>query len=412
MNTNEPGDVLIKRLSLYNKALSAEMNPLDQLMGFDIFEDMSKPTMYATFVFNDAINLLENFPIIGEEVIEVEIETPGMSKSTTFRFRTFEVANVQKELNGKSLIYTLRCVSEEHLYNGSSLITQSFEDTLSNMVPAVLKNYLRSNKQVIVDQTKGIQTLVIPKINPLQTIDMIRQRAVSVEYTASSYVFFENQAGFNFKTIEGLIKASKKTIGAREYNAQENPMGSKQSQANAYRTILNYQNIARADSNRKAAQGVYKAITNVFDMNEKVFSSASFDMASIFKKLEKVGDGKQIPNTPEFIEEFSTGVPKQFFVPKDSLRPDNFIDTMVAVRNSFAVLLNSDTTRVQIHGDTGLKVGDMITLNLPQATGLTAKRKRDKLSSGNYLIIRLRHSITPSTRSKHSIVFDCVKMGI
>jgi hypothetical protein len=319
---------------------------------------------------------------------------------------------VQKDGNGKSVSYAVRCVSEEHLRNGSNLVKQSFTDTVSNIVPVILSNYLSSKKAMIVDETKGIQTIAFPKLNPLQSIDMLRQRAVSSSFPTSSFVFFENQSGFNFKTIEGLIKDGKPNIGSRVFNAQQNTMGNKDTQAKSFRTILDYKAVAKSDSNKKAALGVFKAVTKSFDLNTKDFGSADFDVKDIFSKIQKPGDGKQIPNSDSFIEEFATGTPKQFFVPKDTTRPDNFIDTMIAARNSFAVLLNSEVTRVLIHGDTGLKVGDLVSLLLPSPTGTTDRKKDDQLSSGNYLIIRLRHIITTGTKPKHQIAFDCVKMGL
>lgn len=412
LSTTEPGDVLIKSLSIRNKTLNAEINPLDQLTGVDIYEDMSKPTMFAVFIFTDSIGMLSTFPIIGEETISIEIQTPGISSSTTYTFRSFEVTGVQKDGNGKSVSYAVRCVSEEHLRNGSNLVKQSFNDTISNMVPVILSNYLSSKKSIIIDETKGIQTIAFPKLNPLQSIDMIRQRAVSATYPSSSYVFFENQAGFNFKTIEGLIKDGKPNIGSREFNAQQNVMGNKITQAKAYRTILDYKTIAKSDSNKKAALGVFKAVTKSFDLNTKDFGSSNFDIKDVFSKLQKPGDGKQIPNSDDFISEFGSGTPRQFFAPKDTTRPDNFIDTMIATRNSFAVLLNADVTRVMVHGDTGLKAGDLVSLILPTPTGTTDRKKDDPMASGNYLVVRLRHIITTGTKSKHKVVFDCVKMGI
>lgn len=408
----EPGDVKIKRVELFNKKLNASVNPFDQITGIDIFEDMSKPTLYAAVFFNDNIGLIESFPIIGEEEFTIEFQTPGINSTTTYKFRSFELSNVQKNPNGKGATYTLRCVSEEHLYNGSQLITKSYTDIISNIVPNVLSSYLNSKKEMIVDKTKGIQTLAIPKINPLQTIDMCRLRAVSAEYPTSSYVFFENQAGFNFKTIEGLIKEGKKTIGSRTFNANQNVMGSKDAMTDAYRTILDYQQIQSTDSNKKAAEGAFKAVTSVFDISTKSFSKENFDVKDIFNKIQKMDKSSQIPNTDDFIDKFGSGVPKTFFIPKDTLRPDNFIDTMIAARNSFAILLNSNVTRVLIHGDSGLKVGDMVALHLPSPTGTTGRKKEDQMTSGNYLITRLRHMITPSSKSKHQIVFDCVSMGI
>lgn len=409
----EPGDVLIKRVELSNKNFGASMNPLAQLIGVDIWEDMSKPTMYAEFTFQDNLNLLQNFPIIGEENISIEIQTPGIQKSTTFTFRTFEVANVHRDFNGKGITYVVRCVSDEHLRAGSSLIKESQTDVVSNMVPYILAKYLDSTKKFIVDEAKGIQTIAFPKINPLKAIDMLRQRAVSKEYASSAYVFFENQAGFNFKTVEGLIKDGKPTIGSRTFNAQQNSMANKIALANSYRTIKKFENLSKSDGNKKASMGVYKAVTKTFDLNTKSFESKDFSLKEVFDKFQKPGAGKmQIPNSDDFIKTYGEGVPKQFFSLKDTTRPDNFMDTAIAVRNSFTVLLNSDVTRVLIHGDTGLKVGDLITLDLPDPSGTTDVKKPDQLMSGNYMIIRLRHMITPSTRDKHEIAFDCVKMGI
>lgn len=409
----EPGDVYIKQFQIANKNFNSAMSPLGQLLGADIWEDMSKPTMYAEFTFQDNLNLLQNFPIIGEEDITIEIQTPGIAKSTTFKFRTFEVTNVQRDYSGRGVTYTVRCVSDEHLRAGSSLVRESQTDIISNMVPVILNKYVDSTKSFIVDETKGIQTIAFPKINPFKAIDMIRQRAVSKQYAASSYVFFENQSGFNFKTIEGLIKEGKQSIGSRQFNYQQNPMGSKTAQANSFRTIKRFENISRGDGNKKASLGIYKAVTKTFDINTKSFETKDFSLKDVFNNLQKPAEGKsQIPNSDDFIKQYGEGVPRQFFSIKDTTRPDNFIDTAIAIRNSYTQLLNTDVTRLLIHGDSGLKVGDLINLEFPDPTGTTDRKQPDSMISGNYLIVRLRHMITQSTRSKHEISLDCVKMGI
>jgi hypothetical protein len=409
----EPGDVEIKRFEISNKTLKASMSPLDQLLGADIFEDITKPTLYAEFYFQDSLNLLKNFPIIGEEDISIEIKTPGIAKTTLYKFRTFDIANIAKDKNGKGLTYVIRCVSDEHLRAGSSLVKESQTNTVDKMVPYILSKYCDSKKAIIIDDTKGIQTIPFPKQNPLMAIDMLRQRAVSKEYAASAYVFFENQDGFNFMTIEGLIKQGKKDIGSRIFNVIQNPNASKEAVANSFRTVKKYETIAKADGNKKASQGIYQAVTKTFDINTKGFESRDFNLKEVFNKLQKPASGKvQIPNSDEFIKEYGQGVPKQFFTLKDTLRPDNFMDTAMAVRNSYSVLLNSEVVRFLVHGDSGLKVGDLITVNFSDPVGTTDRKKDDPMLSGNYLITKLRHMITPSTKNKHEISMDCVKMGV
>lgn len=408
----EPGDVNIKQFTISNKTLSASLNAIDQLVAADIWEDVSKPSMFATFTFQDGINLLKNFPIIGEETITIEIQTPGISKPTVFVFRVFEIANVATDPNGKGTVYTLRCVSEEHLRNGAATVLDSQTGTVDNMITHILDFHFKTKKAIIMDPAKGIQTINFPYLNPFKAIDMLRQRAVSKDYVASSYLFFENQAGYNFKTIEGLIKEGKKNIGSREFNVQQNPNATKESVANAFRTILKYENLSKADANKKAAEGVFKAITKTFDLNTKDFSSSDFNMKDVFSKLQTPNNKAQIPNTDDFINNVTGSLPKQFFAPLDTSRPDTFIDTAIAARNSFAVLLNSEVTRILIHGDSGLKAGDLLNLSFPDPSGTTGKKKPDSMISGNYIILRLRHMITPSTKSKHQIACDCAKMGI
>lgn len=407
----DPGDVLLKRVLLSNKNLKASINPTDQLESFDIYEDMSKPTLYATFLFFDSIGLLENFPIIGEEEISIDFQTPGMSTITTYNFRCFEVTGIARTPNGKGTYFTMRCVSEEHLYNTGTNVSQSYTDVTSNIVPNLLGRYLKSKKTLIMDETKGIQTLIMPNINALQAIDMCRQRSVSKKYPSSAYVFFENQSGFNFKTVEGLIAGGLSSIGSRVFNMTQNPEASKQARADAFRAILQYENITRNDSVEKLAGGVFQAVTKTFDLATKKMDSVDFNLNAVFNKF-KLPDKQQIPNTDNFINTFASLVPKTFFAPRDTSRPDNFIDTMIAARNSFTILLNGNLTRVKIHGDTGLKAGDLITLNLPDATGTTDRKGLDDKSAGNYLILRLRHMVTLSTKNQHQIVMDCARMGI
>lgn len=408
----EVGDVSVKRLQLVSsKSTNATLIPTDQMVSLDIWEDMTKPTMYASMTLMDTLNLLEKFPILGEETVHIEIETKGLSSPTKFTFRCFEVTNVQRLENGKGISYTLRCVSEEHLRNGGTVVREGMEDVIGNMVPYILQKHLQTTKSIAVDPTKGIQTIAFPRLSPLEAIDMLRQRAVSVDYVSSSYVFFENQAGFNFKTVEGLYKDGVARIGSRVFNMQQNVMATKQTQADAFRTILSHQVIHRGDTVRKLSQGVYKSVTRVFDVATKQFESIFHDVDRTFSSFETAAK-KSLANKEDFLAEFAGGLPRQFVTVADALRPNNFIPPSIGIRNSFVELLNDDITRILIHGDTGLKAGDVIKLNLPQADGLSSRKKPDPMTTANYLVLRLRHMITFSLKTKHEIVLDCVKMGM
>ena len=66
----EPGDVKLISVKLTNNNKTATIDVRGQLLALSIYEDIEMPTIYAELVLNDAINLVKDFPIMGEEDIE------------------------------------------------------------------------------------------------------------------------------------------------------------------------------------------------------------------------------------------------------------------------------------------------------------------------------------------------------
>jgi hypothetical protein len=391
----ESGDVKVVDLTLYSPSSKAKATIIDQVQGFDLFEDISKPTMFAQFYMVDAIGILEHFPILGEELLDVEIVTPGMPSTAKYRFRVFAVSNVTRDDNGKSTFYTLKCVSEEH-FNNAVNVQRTYSGVISEFVPDILKGYLKTRKPLYIEPTKGIQTVAIPMLSPLETIDMFRLRAVSSKYASSSFVFFENQQGFVFRTVESLIEEGASNIGSRIFNTDQNRMRDEYTDRVSYRSLLAYEHIRQRDVNQLLDQGAFSSVVRTFDLFKKQLTTVETQTPDIFSKFVTTDKQGVIPNTQQFIKEFGLKT-QPFLVPKSSLVPDNFIKDVVAARNAFSVLLNSDITRVMINGDTGVKVGDVITLNLPESTGMTGRPQQDQQTTGNYLVIRLRHIVNIST---------------
>ncbi|NBX49733.1 hypothetical protein EBT25_07290 [bacterium] len=407
MSSYVPGDVKIKILELENRDKKIKYAALDQLDSFNIYEDITKPTVYAEFSFVDNVNLIDNMPIIGEEHVTIIFETPGISQPTKYVLRCFEIKDLVRDANQKGARYTLRCVSEEHLKNGSATVMTSMNDTIDKMVHNILKNTLRSEKDFILDETKGIQVINFPYMNPLKAIDMLRQRAVSKAFASSVYVFFENQSGFNFKTVESLIKEGKKNLGSRSFITLNNPEATPAIKANAFRTIQAYELLSNADANQKIAEGMFKSITKTFDLDAKKVESKTATLNDVMGAFTSINK-KEMPNTDTFIEKATEGLPKQFFTIKDTTRPDQFIDAAMAGRNSFAVMMNANVLRIKIHGDSGLKAGDIIHLTLPSPSGQT--KKSEDQSTGYYLITRLRHNITAGDKPFYQMSCDVARM--
>lgn len=404
-----PGFVNITKLKLLNESIDAGLEILEQIVSVSIFEDLSKPTVFAQISISDSIDLLNKFPLIGQETFEITFAT-AESVEVTYKLKVFEVRNISKVVGGRTQIYTLNCVSGEHLYNSSTFITQTYEGIFSEIVPDVLTRYTKTKKGIAVDTTKGPQSIIVPRLTPFEFIDMCRHRAVSQKYPASSYVFFENQDGFHFKTIESLIEEGVKNIGTRNfiYKQQNTIKDSPNNIAVQYRTLQSYEHVQSVDNNERFVKGTLKAVTKTFDIVTKKMTTVNFDLRNELEKMKFPNEKQKLDLSADFIREYDTNTPMQFFRFNNSLDPENFIDTSLAIRNSYRNLLNSSFVRIKIHGDSGLKVGSVINMTLPLSTGYDDNAFDSE--SGNYLVLRLRHVISGGSSPLHQMVLDCTRI--
>jgi hypothetical protein len=412
MTNYEVGDVIIKDITLSNKNTKAEINPSDQISAIDIYEDFNSPTLYAEITFDDKIGLINDFPIIGEELFEITFQTPGLSYPTTYKFNTYAVSDVQQQMNGKGYTYTLKCVSKEQLTQSNINIVHSYNETINNIVDNIFTRYLETDKIVDIDPCKGNETIVFPKVTPFVAIDIIRKRAVHPKYLSSSFVFFENQDGFNFKCIEQMMEDGKEKIGSKKFYYFSNGQKDKNTEALMFRSIIEYENIGRTDLTDVIQEGGIKNRVRTFDIFSKKVSDVTFDMTQKFSQM--VGsDKKNTLNISEsMIKDFANEPTFNFFIPKDTNRKENFLENMMGARLAYQKLFNSNFVRAYIPGDSSIKAGDVIELNLPKASGTTEAKGTDDLVDGNYIVTRLRHNITTVGKTKHYISFDCNKVGL
>lgn len=404
-----PGYVKITKCKLTNPLIDAELEILDQIQNIDIFEDISKPTIFAQVTVVDSIDLIHKFPIIGQEEIEITFSTAEQVE-VTYKLSVFEVGNINKIGSDRTQVYFLNCVSSEHLYNSATFVTQTYEGIVSDIIPDVLARYTKTRKAIAVDTTKGAQSIVVPRLKPFEFIDMCRHRAVSTKYPVSSFVFFENQDGFNFKTIESLIEEGVKKIGTRQfvYKRQQTMKDTPEKHAIQYRTLQSYEYVQSVDNNERLVKGTLKAVTKTFDIVTKKMTTINFDLRSELEKMKFPNEKQKLDMSSEFINEFDTTRPIQFFRFGNSLASDNFIDTTLAIRNSYKNLLNSSFIRIKIHGDSGLKVGSVINVTTPLSSGFDENNIDSE--SGNYLVIRLRHMLSTGVSPIHQMVLDCTRV--
>lgn len=412
MTQYEVGDVIIKDITLSNKNTGGRINPSDQISSIDIYEDFNSPTLYAEINFDDRIGLINDFPIIGEELFEITFQTPGLPYPTTYKFNTYAVSDLQQQMNSKGYTYTIKCVSIEQIIQGNINIVNSYNETINDIVSNIFTRYLKTNKIVDIDPCKGNETIVLPSVTPLTAIDMLRKRAVHPKYVSSTFVFFENQSGFNFKCIEQMMEDGKNKIGSKKFYYFSNGQKDKNTEALMFRSIIEYENIGRTDITDLIQSGGVKNKVKTFDIFSKKVSDTVFDMSQKFASMVGTDKKNTLNITESTMNEFAGDATFTYYIPKDTNRKENFLENMMGARLAYQLLFNSNFVRAYVPGDSSIKVGDVIELNLPKATGTTESKGTDTLADGNYIVSRLRHNITTVGKTKHYISMDCNKVGM
>ncbi len=416
-NFYEPGDVRLVKVLLTKSGRPYSVDIKAQLISASIFEDIEEPSMYVELLMQDSINLVQDFPIIGEEILDITYITPGRDKPTRLSFKIFSIEGTSVAPSSKASMYVIKAVSQIHFFNSVN-ISKSYNTVISDMVEDILRQIAYSTEKMsvrtYVEPTKGIIPITIPRMHPFAAIDMLRQKAVSLEYpTGGAFVFYENQYGIQFRSIEGLLTDGKKDKGSRIFTHAPNTSSDKERSQFAMRNIINYLHLGKFNTVSKLQGGLLNTEVQSFDILTKEVNLDSYGLSETSRFFISTDDKGKLPNTDDFISKYEKNYSSRFVVPKDTARGNDYIHQTLGLKNSFSLLINQNLIRVLVYGDNLLSVGDVIELQLPETSGTTNKKTKDRLHSGNYLVTKLRHNITMEEggKPKHTISMDCTKIG-
>ena len=408
-----PGDIDIMSITLQSEDGQRKYDLMSQVKGFEIYESILSPVIFAEFVIADSMGMLEKFPIIGEEYINVMYLTPKNQNIKGFTLRVNQVKNKVVTENNKMITYTLQCVSSDLMNNSKRLVTKKYEDTISNVVEGVLRDDLGTILGYTVDTTIGIEKGLITRMEPYKAIDFLRRRAVSVEYPSSSFVFFQNGRGYFFTTIEKLMDQGAKKIASGMSNKKFFfDTARKESVKDVtMRNILAYNQLIFTDTISKVSSGgvtnVVQAIDLVTGGVKKVTYTDNVG-ADKFKSAE--GKGAAL-NSSNFTRQHGKTTAKTRVIPTSADKPSTQLAEKLSTTSAYASKIAQNIVQVHIYGDSDLAIGDVIECAFPSATSNSKDSPQARLDSGNYLIAKIKHIVINSDRPQHTMALELIKGG-
>ena len=399
-------DIKTIKISSFNGKKNYDLK--QQVVSFNIYEDIMFPVVRAEFILLDAIELLTSFPIIGEETIEVEFANPGFDRTCHYTFHVKSVENQVNTPQGKSKTYLIRAYSEEYMQNLHKVVSEKKQGSPESIITNILKTMLKTKKQIYVgDKTKGILDVTFTNNRPFQVIDYVRKSSVSAKYKSSSYVLYETSKGFTFCTIEYLMDKQQGVIKDKQFffdtagNIDPKNMNT--------RTIMSMVNTSQFDNTKKLAQGSLNNDVRRFDLLTGKVALTNYKNSDKEKEF-KYGSKKPLPlNTSSYENKYGSESATKMLIPHSSDLPENYIDLAMGYKHSYVTKLGQNTFQAYIYGDVALSAGDLITINIPAVSGATDNQGDNRLISGNYLISKLRHIVLNGVKSSYTMSVELIK---
>lgn len=386
----ESAEVVSIRLNNISKTI-VDVDIRAQVHKVEIYEDVDYPLIRAQITILDAINLINSFK--GEEIIDVEFRSKHVTKLSKFKFVVFSMDGIQTFGLNNGIVYTLNCVSTEFLNNGYR-VNRHYKDGSDTIIQNILSYDVETTKPLYKSLAQGLHDIVIPNISPFAAIDLVRQRSVD---DLTSFLFYENQDGFNFKSFRYLFnnyETQDKDILANPYVYTAQQL-TQDVDRQRYYGILNLEYLTRFNTANHISGGGFVSTTRSIDLKNKIEDNAT--------AIKDQGYSNTFINTQRKPgRSFHS-----YFIAKDSTKPNDFrIENYERIKMNL-LRFNQFVVRCVMYGNNLLSAGRFIKLQVP---GFDVQRSDSKDIDSPFMITKLRHSLVLYPHTKYTVTVDCHKL--
>lgn len=384
------------------------------VVDINIFEDMHSPTISGNITLNDAQDLVNLMPFIGEEKLLITFKTPSMSDADGLFEQAFYIYKMTDRVYSaeRAVQYTLHFVSFEAVRDLNSKISKGYAGQIDTIVEKILKTEISTEKSVNVEKTKNSIIYVSNYWTPFTNINYLAKRSISNTNDAANFVFFENNRGMNFISVDTLLEQP--SVATYIYdNASRNPTGgggsSTRSIAADLSRITTYTIDTGFDYMQRVQSGMYKSRLITHELVTKTYNVQTMSYADEFSKHNHLN-----PHPMSTL-----GLPAKSFAflavePRaletyNNFKSDNMKNWYLKniMQNNEINAFSMDLT---VPGRSDLTVGCIIDVyiyrNTPMGQKDTEEQMLDKTFSGRYLITSLCHALN---REKHEIHMTVIK---
>lgn len=449
------GDVRVNSLKLSRTTDSVLLDLLPFMVEINIYEDIFTPALYGNIVIRDTQNLVGTYPIVGDEVVYMDIETPGLSTASTQgghdpinkiekAFSVYAVKD-RKVYEDKEQNYILHFCSLEAVYDNVTRISKKYSGTTDEIIYNIWEEHLRlpryfkdnvaeneaddanKNSLVIGDTPHTSKvSFVAPMWSPIECISWLAKRSIGTRRDkAPTFLFYETTKGYYCVSLEDLIAnqiESEAIFSEYVFDTHTH----KNNLENDYSNVENIIFKTNLDILQSQDLGHFTSSLFTFDLIKKQDALYYYDHSFGFKDnvhleaykkngsaVEKDPDKKynmlfpfnvvRSANSKPILATLNPGVLDSTDDSID-LHPDQFISQ----RLSKLMDINTLKLEITVPGRTDIEVGRIIRFWYPAVgqQGSDAETRFDVFISGLYIITAIHHQIT---QFRHTMTLEIAK---
>lgn len=417
-----PGQCKLLQFTLTDssgKVANIENQVLEFIQSIDIFESVFTPYIIVDVLLVDGANFVERHDLSGGETLLIEYQGYGSDTPAVYQVSLAEINGFITAPNLRSRSVSLRFTSKEYIYNSAQSIFRSYDNTTEDIVKNIYTFFLKSPKNIYVEESKKLPVVIIPYLNPFTALSFIRKRAVSISNASSPFLSFENRNGHYFVSIDYLYKNKSKNLQTfiQRQSLSNNIKGNEGSitDFDAYKNFDAYTIKTAVDVAHLLDDGGLNSVVSDYDITTKTYRRRVFTNQPMNKNFTVFADGgSQLSET--IYKEYNPFVGKGYLLPfakyKDTTnRTDNFIYDSIAEKVSFTNLLTQQKTYIDVPGNVDVVAGSIINLEVPRHNSINDKKDKNEAQSGEYLVSSVRHTINNNIDAKYSTHMELIRYG-
>lgn len=406
------GDITIDKI-LITTTSGFYQDIKNQVIGIQLFEDIYSPFITGSMTILDSLDLLNLFPLVGNEYLELKMFTPTIDKAEVDgKFYIYKMSDRQP-LGDRSYTYELHFISQEALLDVNKKISKSFSGKCSDIATELLSSDVHGMqlKNFIVEPTSNSTKFISNFWSPIKCINNVTDTSINKNGSAS-YLFYQDRYNYNFVSLESLyLGGIFQEFRYDNYVRDIDNKGLSTRNINEdYKRIRDIKMPVVYDYIDRTSSGMYGSNLYTYDITTKRIKNQLYDAKEMFKYQNHLNQFPLVSGKSVYRYN-STLLAMTKYTGNFSGFGD--VTNASSIQNRISLMKQIDANKLQIivpgRLDYTVGIRVLLTLYKNEPTRDTDVDIIDEIYSGTYLISAINHYINKST---HECTIEIVKESL